>query len=253
MIETAEDKTTLPAMDRVFQHLEAGEQRPLTFVSASPSFFERVLERKMVLDGIEHDGIALKKFGNVIFSDLLDFDPGSIVADLENQIGYKLVTLLQLRAELPASMPEVLLGDDSEADFVVYNLYDRLLRHELDVTELDALLEALTVNHHWREQIAARLPEVLAEDPAPPLVLYVRATDQGSGHFAYEEWERPTMHRHAGTWALALDLFEESLLDESAVLDIRDGLFEQGLSASDLAAEADAAAFVDPDTAEQFR
>jgi len=124
---------TVPLLKGLRRGTEKGEWiPPLYFVSASPSQMRGVLERKMLLDGVEPDGITLK--GQVTL--LMKWG----LSALRRQVGYKLAALLLYRLERPGEMREVLFGDDSESDPSIYSLYRRIvdgqwdpdgLRHEL--------------------------------------------------------------------------------------------------------------------------
>src|SRR5262245_60448620 len=81
----AVDKTTIPgavSLLREWRHGPGERSRftPLYFVSASPPQLRRVLERKMLLDGVEFDGIS--------FKDQLSLALRGRISELRNQAGY---------------------------------------------------------------------------------------------------------------------------------------------------------------------
>ncbi|MFT7624058.1 MAG: hypothetical protein ACI9WU_003244, partial [Myxococcota bacterium] len=157
MIEDASDRDTLPGMAAVYQKLA----RPTVFLSGSPRFFKRILEGKMELDSVDNAGVILKPYKDLVVLGLWDFDPLSIVPSLKEQIGYKLTRLLQLRQDLPPSAQEILMGDDSEADQVVYNLYQRFTSGALSTEQLLAAVQALDVADPWLSDIQLEAPRAL--------------------------------------------------------------------------------------------
>lgn len=231
MEQSASERESLPAMEVVYQALRegaGGADRPLTFVSGSPTFFKRVLESKAALDSVHEDGIFLKNYTDLTSTNLAEFDVFSIVPDLKEQVGYKLAVFLEIRLEMPASAPEVYLGDDSEADFVVYNLYHRFTAGELDVNALLAELDALEVVPVWRDLIAELAPKVaahLAGASAPVRAIYINRTGKTNERFTVSDWLIADMSRlHTGAWPLILDLYEEGLVTDAAVGRVRDRL-----------------------------
>lgn len=250
LFEDASEKETLPGMDLVYQGLRGDGARPLTFLSGSPRFFKRTLEAKAVLDDVEIDGLVLKPFKDIVSSNLLSH-PTQILSDLKEQVGYKLYWLLRLRAELPPSTPEILMGDDSEADFVVYNLYTRLLRGELAGAQLGEALDEVAVSAYWRGRILELADGVVGA--APPLAIYINETDIPGDAFDLEAWRLEGLTRvHDGAWPLALDLYEEGWLVAEQVEAIEGRLLELGDDAAVLEERAARAAFLDDETRDRF-
>lgn len=247
--ETAFDKQTLPAMDQIYRGLRGDGRRPLTFLSGSPRFFKRTLEAKAILDDVEQDGLVLKPFKDIVAADLLT-DPTSIVSNLEEQVGYKLYWLFRLRAELPPQTPEILLGDDSEADFVAYNLYARWLRGDLPLDAFQATLVDVGVSDHWLPRVVE-----LAEgaEGAPPVAIYINRTEVPGTTFSVDDWMLEGQTRvHDGAWPLALDLYEEGWLAPEDVEATKARLLALGDDEASLNARAEAADFLSPETLERF-
>ena len=88
---------------------------PLYFVSGSPPHLRDVVEKKMILDGVQFDGITFKDQ----FALLRAGRPSAI----KEQVGYKLNALLMLRKQLPAGVRFCLFGDDVERDMDSFLLF----------------------------------------------------------------------------------------------------------------------------------
>jgi hypothetical protein len=249
----ASEREALPGMPQVYAGIRGDDAIGITFVTGSPRFFKRTLEQKMSLDGVDADGLVLKPLKDIVASNLWRFDFDALMPAIKEQVGYKLYWLLHLRTELPTSTPEVLMGDDSEADFVVYALYDRLLTGELDVAGLQARLDELDVTRDWLDQLLPEAERVVAMHPAAPIAIYINATKVPGEHHSITDWtvEGRTRH-HNGAWPLVLDLYEEGLVDRAVVEDVHAGLEAAGLSDDAIAATAADADFLEPETASTF-
>lgn len=127
-IELAIDKYAIDGTVALLRAIRRGpgprsRQTPLYFVSASPPQLRKILAQKMLLDGVEFDGITLK--------DQFAYLRRMRFFHLRSQVGYKLVALLTNRRVHPPAAQEILFGDDSESDAMIYWTYARILRGEL--------------------------------------------------------------------------------------------------------------------------
>ena len=243
LTETASEKTNLPAMEVIYRALRAGADgqadRPLTYLSGSPGFFKRTLEAHMALDAIEQDGLVLKPMGDIALGELRGGHPRQIIPALEEQVGYKMAALLSLRLAIPPTTGEILMGDDSEADFVVYTLYHRFTAGELTASQLVETLtsEPIAISDHWRQEIARLAPEVqarLSGHPPPVKAIYINHTAVTGDRFEVDEWAVPGVTRyHQGAWPLALDLWESGWISDEAVEETRARLTTLGAEQPD--------------------
>ncbi len=241
LTQKGSERKTLPAMETVYQALRSGastnEDRPLIFISGSPRFFKRILESKMEADGVVHNGILLKAFEEIAFTQVVGLDPERIVPALKEQVGYKLGHLLRGRLELPRQTAEILMGDDSEADFVVYSIYHRLMAGELDGESgrqemlrggVDAgqISELLTLATKVRQSLGGF---------SPVKAIYINLTGTPNAKLKVSEWPVPKLLRaHRGAWPLALDLHEEGFISKESVGAIRARLIELGATSAQL-------------------
>jgi hypothetical protein len=96
---------------------------PLYFISGSPIQLRKTIERKMVLDGVDFDGITFKDQWGLVRA--------GRAKDVKAQIGYKLKSLLALKRDVPGPSRFFLFGDDVEADAEVFVLFGRVCAGEL--------------------------------------------------------------------------------------------------------------------------
>ena len=134
--EFAVDKRNVAGTDALLRALrrsgDLAPSNPIYFISGSPSQLRGVIEKKMTLDGVEYDGITFKDHLRILRS--------RNVARIKEQIGYKLSALLLNRRELPWGVEEVLFGDDSESDALIYAIYADVIAGRLRGDELKATL-----------------------------------------------------------------------------------------------------------------
>lgn len=135
-IEFAVDKQAIPGMPQILRGLRRGPGpkfacAPLYFVSASPPQLRKVIERKMMLDAVDFDGITFKDWA----ATLSQLRPGR----LREQVGFKISALLEGRTRRPQAR-EFLFGDDYEKDAVAYSLYAKILSGELSGGDMVTML-----------------------------------------------------------------------------------------------------------------
>jgi hypothetical protein len=228
MRQKPRDRVTLPGMHLVYAALRAEDERPITFLSGSPLFFQRTLAAKLRLDGVEHDGMMLKPFkllllhqvlGGLDVDDLLAALGGSsekLLGSLVDQVGYKLAALFSHQLRLPRTAPMILMGDDSEADHVVYNLFHRYMAGELSDAGLSLVLEDLKVDDTWIEAVGRTAPLAKrhrGSADSPVAAVFINKTHVASKRFPVEDWALEDLYRHhSGSWPLALSLRAEGWL-----------------------------------------
>jgi hypothetical protein len=133
--EGAGDKRNIPGSAALIRALrEADPQARIHVLSGSPTQMRTVLQEKLSLDGIRVDRMVLK-------DNLRNLRRGRLRA-VRGQVGFKLPTLLAERAEIDASAREILFGDDSEADAVIYSAYGAAVAGRIGEKEVVRLLTA---------------------------------------------------------------------------------------------------------------
>ncbi len=156
-IEFAVDKLAIPGMPEVLRALRRGPGPgygcvPLYFISASPPQMRGVIEHKMLLDGVEPDGITCKDWVGA----LGQLRPGR----LREQVGFKLCALLDGRLRRPLA-DEYLFGDDAEKDPAAFYLYAQIVGGAISPGEAQARMAAEGVDREARQcvfDLVGRLP-----------------------------------------------------------------------------------------------
>src|SRR5690606_19176385 len=137
--EFAVDKQALPGTTALLHALRQGpserEHRPLYFITASPPFIRKAIERKMLIDGIEFDGITYK--------DQVEVFRRRAFGSLREHTPFTLGALLLLAREFPAATQIYMFGDDAERDALLYCMFadicagrlrdDRLVRTQVQL------------------------------------------------------------------------------------------------------------------------
>lgn len=118
--EFAVDKQAIPGAVPLLHALRRGPGTtpaltPLYFISASPLQLRGVIERKMIMDGVQYDGIC--------FQDQVQLALRGRIGLLKDHTAYKLIALLLQRQELPQHARMLLFGDDAESDAEVFTLF----------------------------------------------------------------------------------------------------------------------------------
>jgi hypothetical protein len=155
----AVDKQALPGTTALLHALRQGpserEHRPLYFITASPPFIRKAIERKMLIDGIEFDGITYK--------DQVEVFRRREFGSLKEHTPFKLGALLLLAQQFPVGTQVYMFGDDAERDALLYCMFadicagrlrgDRLVRTQVQLGALKRYAESVAA---LAEQIDAR-------------------------------------------------------------------------------------------------
>jgi hypothetical protein len=176
LFETAEQKRALPGMPELYRRLRKDlNDAPLVFISASPHFFRRTLFATVRKHKIEFESIHLKYLEGTIKGVIdkilgttlnpIDLISGGFRSALQrtkkflgasyqslfDQMAYKLSILLQARIYLPTHSKEILLGDNTESDYLIFTLYQLILLQDWTGSELEDYLYRL--NFQGRDAI----------------------------------------------------------------------------------------------------
>lgn len=154
--EFAVDKQAIPGATALLHALRDGpsgrEHRPLYFITASPPFIRKAIERKMLLDGIEFDGI--------LYKDQLEVFRRRHFDSLREHTAFKLSGLLLLARSFPARTDIHLFGDDAERDPLIYCLFADICAGRLRDASLRATLLHLGVRASYADDVAVLAGEL---------------------------------------------------------------------------------------------
>ncbi len=236
--EDARSRASFPGNDALYRGLRGSPEdlRPLVFLSGSPRFFKRVIEGKLQMDGVEHDALLLKPFKHIAWRTLMDLRPHLILRALKEQVGYKLRALLDQRLRLPPACAEILIGDDSEADFVSYHLYTRILHDPWTPDALSAELSTLGVSEIARLKILDAAASACAHNRAdrPVRFIGIRRTGALNERFQIDPWRRPELTLFDDALQLSLALNQRGLIDLDLVASVQQAMLQAGLTPADL-------------------
>lgn len=168
LFETPDEKFYLPGMPELYKVLRRDtKDTPLCFISASPHFFRRTLLATIKSHGIQTESLHLKYLEGTIkgvYDKLLQtitnpsrlFGEGfgqaierikkflvSSYQSLFDQLSYKLTILLQDRIYQPTNAKEILMGDNTESDYLIFTLYQLILMGEIHGKTLEDYLYKL--------------------------------------------------------------------------------------------------------------
>ena len=209
-LEFAVDKMAIPGMPELLRGLRRGAgprfaSTPLYFISASPPQLRKVIEHKMLLDGVQHDGITFKDWAKT----LRQFKPGR----LHDHVGFKLSALLKGRLSRPEAR-EYLFGDDVEKDARAYALYDGVLSGDIDGEALERALAEDDVLPQDRRYISSLVEQLPARRGAVKRIFI--HLERNTAMSAFVPFG-PKLVPVKGAFQMGLALYALGLLDQDAV------------------------------------
>ena len=187
---------------------------PIYFITASPPQLERKIHDKLAFDGIYPFGLFCK-------DNLQNLAPKRLWR-LTQQVGYKLQALLQLRLHLSDNVRQILWGDDSEADAIIYSLYSDLCARRLDEREARQILRHFKVVGHQVDTILRLLEDIPKQDPVEKVYINLAADTDADYYLKFGRRTLPTYN----TFELALDLFQDKRLGAPQVVKVAKDLMQ---------------------------
>lgn len=221
-VEKAFQKKNVPgtgalvrALRNSWQELHSGRTDfPIYFITASPPQIEKRIHEKLNLDGIYPFGIFFK-------DNLKNLRP-SRMWRLTQQVGFKLQALLQLRSHLSKDVRQVLWGDDSESDAIIYSLYSDICARRFSEADLRSVLKSLHVTGAQMEtifEIQSTLPE---HDPVEKIYINL-ASDTDTEYYA--KFGRRTLPTY-DSFQTSLDLFQDRRLKAQQVVRVAQDMLD---------------------------
>jgi hypothetical protein len=213
-LELAVDKQAIPAMPEVLRGIRRGPGPgygcvPLYFVTASPPQLRGVLEQKMLLDGVEFDGITFKDWWKLV-------KQGRPKRFLD-QVGFKVCALLDGRTRRPLAA-EYLFGDDAESDADAFSLYSNLVNRHVPEEEAADRMAASGMREDNR-RCALTLLRRLPDERGTVEKVFIHL-EKGTPPEQFEHLA-PLVTPVRGGLQLGLSLFALGLVDEGTVRQCR--------------------------------
>ncbi|MFO7566059.1 MAG: hypothetical protein R6X02_25670 [Enhygromyxa sp.] len=202
----AVDKQALPGTTALLHALREGpserEHRPLYFITASPPFIRKAIERKMLIDGIEFDGITYK--------DQVEVFRRREFGSLKEHTAFKLGALLLLARDFPIATQVYMFGDDAERDALLYCMFADICAGRLRGDRLVRTQVQLGALQRYAQDVA----ELAEQVPARELVagIHIHLVRDPEGGLIREHGPRVVGYPSAG--AVARLLGERGLISE---------------------------------------
>jgi hypothetical protein len=235
-LEKAGQKRNVPGTASLVRALkgswneERGAARPfpIYFITASPPQMEVKIREKLDIDEILPLGAFFK-------DNLKNVRPGRLWR-LTQQVGFKLQSLLQLRTRLKDDVRQVLWGDDSESDAVIYSLYSDVCARRWSEKELLSILRGLHVVGEQTDTILDLQDRIPVGDPVEKIYINL-ATDTDSDY--YLKFGRRTVPT-SNSFQAALDLLQDGRLTHDQVVRVaQDMMTNYGFTSEELESSFD--------------
>lgn len=236
IIEKAFQKQNVPgtstlvrALRNHWQETHKGKKDfPIYFITASPPQLERKVHDKLNFDGIYPFGLFCK-------DNLKNIRPARL-RRLTQQVGYKLQALLQLRLHLSENVRQVLWGDDSEADAIIYSLYSDLCARRMNEEEIRQVLKYYKVTGQQVETILRLVEDIPVQDPVEKIYINLASDTDAEYYLKFGRRILPTYN----SFQLALDLFQDGRLSSAQVIKVAVDLIQNyGFTIEDLESSFD--------------
>lgn len=221
--------TLVRALRNHWQEVHRGEKDfPIYFITGSPPQLEPKIHEKLNLDGIYPFGLFCK-------DNVQNLRPSRLWR-LTQQVGYKLQALLQLRLHLGEGIRQILWGDDSEADAIIYSLYSDLCARRLQEREVHEILRYYKVTGQQVDTIFRLLEDIPVRDPVEKIYINLASDTDAEYYLKFGRRILPT----SNSFQLALDLYQDRRLSALQVVKVaKDLLANYHFSIEDFEASID--------------
>lgn len=234
-LEKAFQKRNVPGTNSLVRALTSsrrdGDQSkpfPIYFVSASPPQMEKKIRAKLELDGIISYGMFLK-------DNLKNLRP-KYLSRLNKQVGFKLHALLELRTRLHPQVKQLMWGDDSESDAIVYSIYSEICARRMREEEIIQVLKGLHVTKSDLERILSLQERIPAHDPLERVYINLANDTDPDYYTKFGKRFLATFN----SFQAALDLFQRERLTDSQIVKVgQDMVINYGFTPEEMCASVD--------------
>lgn len=201
---------------------------PLYFITASPPQMETKIREKMEIDEIVPVGMFFK-------DNLKNIHPGRW-RRLNQQVGYKVQALMQLRAKFNKEITQVLWGDDSETDATIYSIYSDICTRRWQEDELVKLLKHFNVTKVQIDTILDLQDQCMVHDPVEKVYINLAVDTDPEYYLKFGRRIVPTYN----SFQTSLDLFQDGRLQAPQLLRVSEDLMvNYGFTADQLQSSLD--------------
>jgi len=212
-LEKAFQKRNVPGTGSLVRALKSSWEEsfgkrnfPIYFITASPPQIENRIREKLELDGILPLGCFYK-------DNLRNLRPRRL-RRLRQQVGYKIQALLQLRTRNKDDVRQILWGDDSESDAIIYSLYSDICARRWSEKELHEILSNLHVTGAQADTILDLQEQIPAQDPVEKIYINLAVDTDPEYYLKFGRRVVPTTN----TFQAAVDLFQDRRLNSDSVV-----------------------------------
>ncbi len=202
-----------------------GQQKPfpIFFITASPPQMEKKIREKLLADEILPLGIFFK-------DNLRNLWPGRFWK-LRQHVGYKVTALMYLRTLLKKEISQVLWGDDSETDAVIYSLYSDICSRRLQGDECEKVLKSFQVSPEQVQRIFATQAQIEAMDPVEKIYINLAVDTDPEYYMKFGRRMLPSYN----SMQTSLDLFQDHRLQIEDILRVgKDLYYNYGFTVDEL-------------------
>ena len=230
--EKAFQKRNVPGTGSLVRALMSGRAMddpfPIYFITASPPQLEPKIREKLELDGLYPFGVFYK-------DNLKNLHPKRL-RRLTQQVGYKVQALLQLRLRLTENVRQIMWGDDSEADAIIYSLYSDICQRRHSPKELREMLSSLHVTGKQLDVILELQSQLPVSDPVEKIYINLASDTDPEYYLKFGRRVVPTN----STFQASLDLFQDGRLKADQVIRVaQDLVMNYGFSRDELESDLD--------------
>lgn len=216
------------ALKRSWERQHGRRSFPIYFITASPPQIENRIREKLDLDEILPLGCFYK-------DNLRNLKPGRF-RRLTQQVGYKVQALLQLRTRLTDDVRQILWGDDSESDAIIYSLYSDICARRWSEKELQHILRSLHVVGEQTETILELQEQIPENDPVEKIYINLAVDTDPEYYLKFGRRVVPTKN----TFQAALDLYQDRRLTAEPVIGVaQDMVMNYGFTYEELESSFD--------------
>ncbi|MBT4760827.1 MAG: hypothetical protein HOO06_03935 [Bdellovibrionaceae bacterium] len=184
------------------------------FITASPPQIEKKIIEKLNFDDIYPQGIFCK-------DNMQNLKPKRLWR-LTKQVGFKLQSLMQLRKRLPDDVKQVLWGDDSESDAIIYSLYSDICTQRLQKDEITKILKSFHVTGKQVDTILELALDIPKHDPVEKIYINLEIDTDAEYYIKFGRRILPTFN----SFQTVLDLYQDGRLYSEHVIGVARALMD---------------------------